>query len=148
MRFTLIEMVLTLVLTAAATYWLMFTYVQLTIKNSKDLLEKDIALYSNRALDYIEEILNAYTPTSSADVANDYSTSSVKDRRIQLEALSKRELEVLQLICLGKTNNEIAEQLFIAKATVKFHVSNILSKLNVTNRTLAVATARNSGLVR
>jgi DNA-binding NarL/FixJ family response regulator len=72
----------------------------------------------------------------------------VKDRRIQLEALSKRELEVLQLICLGKTNNEIAEQLFIAKATVKFHVSNILSKLNVTNRTLAVATARNSGLVR
>ena len=116
----------------------------------KELLEDCL---QNRSISveytaYIEEILNAYTPTGSADVENDYSTSSVKDRLIQPEALSKRELEVLQLICLGKTNNEIAEQLFIAEATVKFHVSNILSKLNVTNRTLAVATARNSGLVR
>jgi len=65
-----------------------------------------------------------------------------------VEALSQRELEVLQLVSVGKTNVEIGDQLHIAKATVKFHLSNIFSKLRATNRTLAVATARAAGLIQ
>lgn len=51
--------------------------------------------------------------------------------------LSKREQEVLDLIAMGKTNNDIAKSLYISVRTVKFHVSSILSKLNVRNRTEA-----------
>ena len=52
-------------------------------------------------------------------------------------ALSKREQEVLELITLGKTNSDIASTLLISVRTVKFHVSSILTKLNVKNRTEA-----------
>ena len=51
--------------------------------------------------------------------------------------LSAREQEVLDLIASGKTNNDIANNLFITVRTVKFHVSSILSKLDVKNRTQA-----------
>lgn len=53
------------------------------------------------------------------------------------EDLTKRELEVLHLIAEGKSNQEIADQLFITLKTVKTHVSNILSKLQVEDRTQA-----------
>jgi len=58
------------------------------------------------------------------------------------ETLSPRELEVLQLIAAGLTNNEIAEALVISSETVKKHTSNIYSKLGVSHRTEAVARAR------
>ena len=96
---------------------------------------------------YIEEILHAYSSVGVSRTATHFSTTHVDNHPVSVEALSKRELGVLQLLSAGKRNTEIAEQLFIAKATVKFHVSNIFSKLHVTNRTLAVATARNSGLI-
>jgi two-component system, NarL family, response regulator LiaR len=54
------------------------------------------------------------------------------------EELTNRELEILLLMTQGKTNQEIADELFIALKTVKTHVSNILSKLNVQDRTQAV----------
>ncbi|HEY6285836.1 MAG TPA: LuxR C-terminal-related transcriptional regulator, partial [Ktedonobacteraceae bacterium] len=64
-----------------------------------------------------------------------------------LEALSERELEVLCLVANGDSNCKIAEQLFVAVSTVKRHVSNIFSKLGVTNRTQAVARAREFGIL-
>ncbi len=53
------------------------------------------------------------------------------------EDLTKRETEVLKLIAQGKSNQEIADELFITLKTVKTHVSNILSKLQVDDRTQA-----------
>jgi DNA-binding NarL/FixJ family response regulator len=61
--------------------------------------------------------------------------------------LSSRELEVLQLLVAGKSNKEIAQSLGITEATVKSHVSTILMRLNVSDRTQAVVTALQRGLV-
>ncbi|MFC6336578.1 helix-turn-helix transcriptional regulator [Pseudomonas sp. CCM 7891] len=61
--------------------------------------------------------------------------------------LSQRELEVLQLIALGNSNLEIAEQLFISLHTVKTHARRIHSKLGVERRTQAVAKAKTLGLM-
>ncbi len=58
------------------------------------------------------------------------------------ETLSEREQEVLDLIAEGKSNNEIARHLLITPRTVKHHVSSILSKLNVKNRTEAALLCR------
>jgi two-component system, NarL family, response regulator LiaR len=63
------------------------------------------------------------------------------------ETLTERETEVLELIARGKTNNQIARELFIGEATVKSHVHSILSKLNVSSRTQAALYAVNVGLV-
>jgi len=48
--------------------------------------------------------------------------------------LSRREAEVAMLICQGLSNKQIAEQLFISEKTIKTHVSNILSKLDIKDR--------------
>jgi LuxR family maltose regulon positive regulatory protein len=63
------------------------------------------------------------------------------------EPLSQRELEVLQHIALGKTNQGIARQLIVSTGTVKAHTSSIYRKLDVANRTEAVARARQLGLL-
>ena len=64
------------------------------------------------------------------------------------EELTEREMEVLKLIAEGKTNQEIADELFIALKTVKTHVSNILSKLQVQDRTQAVIYAFRHSIVK
>jgi LuxR family maltose regulon positive regulatory protein len=63
-----------------------------------------------------------------------------------LEPLSERELEVLQLIAAGCTNDEVAHQLSLSLNTVKWHVSNIFGKLGAKNRIQALARARAIGL--
>ncbi len=63
------------------------------------------------------------------------------------EPLTERELEVLGLLAKGRQNKEIANELWISERTVKFHVSAILSKLGVGNRTEAVSKAAQLGLV-
>ena len=64
------------------------------------------------------------------------------------EALSAREIEVLACVARGASNVEIAHQLHISKATVKTHLIHIFSKLGVSDRTLAVTTALQRGILR
>ena len=71
--------------------------------------------------------------------------SSVVSR---LDRLTSREREVLVAVTAGSSNIEIAEDLFVGAATVKSHVSSILTKLGLTNRAQAVAFAYESGLVK
>ena len=64
-----------------------------------------------------------------------------------LEALTERELSILQLMAQGQNNQEIADALFLAPGTVKNNVSNILGKLHANDRTQAVLTALRRGIV-
>jgi LuxR family transcriptional regulator, maltose regulon positive regulatory protein len=61
--------------------------------------------------------------------------------------LSGRELEVLQLLADGSSNRAIAEELVVTLDTVKSHVTHVLDKLGVANRTQAVTRARELGLL-
>lgn len=67
--------------------------------------------------------------------------------RMNTQALTARELEVLKLIVKGRSNKEIGSDLSISEATVKTHINNILSKLGVTDRTQAATTALQRGIV-
>jgi DNA-binding NarL/FixJ family response regulator len=64
-----------------------------------------------------------------------------------IDALSGREVEILQLIAQGDSNKQIADKLFIAEGTVKNHVTNILSKLGVKDRAQAVIRSKNLGIL-
>ena len=63
------------------------------------------------------------------------------------DTLTPRELDVLRLLARGLPNKQIAAQLAVNERTVKYHVSSILAKLDVTNRTEAVTVAASRGLI-
>ncbi len=62
------------------------------------------------------------------------------------EPLTPRELDVLRLLVAGRSNRQIAEELFVSVGTVKFHVHAVLGKLGAESRLDAVARARSLGL--
>jgi two-component system, NarL family, response regulator len=72
----------------------------------------------------------------------------IAERAIAGAALSPREIEVLKLIASGKSNKEIAGELFVSEGTVKTHVINIHHKLGVDDRTEAVVVAIKRGILR
>jgi DNA-binding NarL/FixJ family response regulator len=74
------------------------------------------------------------------------SPAAAAGRDIDSYRLTERELEVLQLVAAGRSNPQIATELFISPKTASVHVSNIISKLNVTSRGEAAAVAHRLGI--
>jgi len=72
---------------------------------------------------------------------------SMSGRTEPRQQLTDRELEVLRLLAAGMSNNKIGEKLFISATTAKFHVSNIMRKLEVSRRAEAVYAASKRGLI-
>lgn len=85
--------------------------------------------------------------TSNRYVSSTYSNLHTIDIRRPLHLLTRRECEVLQMLADGKSNRGIGEALYISEKTVKNHVSNILQKMNVNDRTQAVVVAIKNGWV-
>ena len=76
--------------------------------------------------------------------------ANIKERLFEMmgrEALSQREIEVLKLVAMGKSNKEIADALFISDKTARNHVANCLVKLGANDRTEAATTAIKRGLI-
>jgi LuxR family transcriptional regulator, maltose regulon positive regulatory protein len=96
--------------------------------------------------EYARQLLAAFPPyvtTSTAAIMN------VQKKNLALiEPLSRREIEVLQLIADGMANKEIAQKLNISLRTVKYHTTNIYAKLNINGRAQATVKAREMGLLR
>lgn len=63
-------------------------------------------------------------------------------------SLSGREIQVLELVAAGRSNTEVAAELFVSETTVKSHLAHIFSKLDVNSRTAAVSAARRQGILR
>jgi LuxR family maltose regulon positive regulatory protein len=94
---------------------------------------------------YLDSLLEAFFP--EREVGQSGKTGEAVPLHRLLDPLSERELDVLRLLARGASNQEIAEVLVVALSTVKHHVSMILSKLEASNRTQAVAKARSLGLL-
>lgn len=97
---------------------------------------------AQKRIDFIDRakiIYSAYSLAFSfAGNHSDSDNSSHLDREQRakiLKRLTKRELDVLRLVCTGQSNQQIAEQLVISEHTVKLHIGNILKKTGLTNRT-------------
>ena len=101
------------------------------LATGRGLVERDISQEITGMVNRVEEKLGSIAPSSQPLV----------------EPLSERELEVLGLIAQGLSNREIGERLFLALSTVKGHNRNLFGKLQVQNRTQAVARARELGLL-
>jgi DNA-binding NarL/FixJ family response regulator len=104
----------------------------------------------------VEAIRAAYSgqtflqPSVAAKVVAEFNRlaqTAVSPQQALIEPLSERELEILQHVATGASNREIGQALFIAEGTVKNHVTNILSKLGVRDRTQAALKARELNLL-
>ena len=95
-----------------------------------------------------EEIVDCIRKVSAGETCIPQALLQKLATGISSEPLTDREAEVLQLLADGKSNKEIGAKLFISEFTVKGHLRNIFTKLNVLSRTEAIAMATRRGLVR
>lgn len=100
---------------------------------------------ASRIADSIRETMNG-TPVLEPEVMSKM-MKQMRHERVLHEELTEREMEILLLLANGYTNQEIADELYIALKTVKSHVSNLLAKLEVHDRTQAVIYAFQHKLV-
>ncbi|PLX12787.1 MAG: hypothetical protein C0597_12510, partial [Marinilabiliales bacterium] len=92
-------------------------------------------------------ILDAISSEYVGQVLKAFDKEKIVKTIIEEESLTKRELETLKLIAEDYSNQDIANELFISKTTVKTHVRNILLKLEVKNRNDAVSRAKDKGII-
>ena len=88
------------------------------------------------------------SPAVTRRVIEDYAQRTVaRNNNKGLDSLTERELEVLRLLATGKSNAELAQELFLGEGTIKTHVSHLLAKLGLRDRVQAVVFAYESGLI-
>ncbi|RKQ95009.1 LuxR family two component transcriptional regulator [Mycolicibacterium mucogenicum 261Sha1.1M5] len=87
------------------------------------------------------------SPSVTRRLIADYAARPERKPSASLSQVTERELDVMRLVAAGHTNAEIAGQLFLSEQTVKTHVSRLLSKLGLRDRTQLVIAAYESGLV-
>ena len=93
---------------------------------------------------FLARVQRAFAPVQTANGSGRPVVPAVSGL---VEQLTSRELEVLDMLAAGRSNQAIAAQLVVSLDTVKKHVSHLLGKLGATNRTEAVARARHLGLI-
>lgn len=93
-----------------------------------------------------DELLNAIRTISRGQKHIPPAVGAKLAERMSSPDLSDRELEVIRLMALGKSNHDISTDLNISESTVKFHINRILSKLGVSDRTQAVIVALKRGI--
>lgn len=115
---------------------------EVTRAGAEGFIQKDVN--PDELKEAIERVINGekvFPAKIEKKAKNETATSRV------IEELSNREQEVLELLAQGMSNRDIAEELYISEKTVKNHVSSILRKLSVNDRTQAVIVALKNGLV-
>ena len=126
----------------------------LTVDEASKMLE-DLARKGHLELQ-LEEGIMAYAlgernrrvlPGEDIASQREQSGDNGASRRLE-DPLSEREIEVLNLLASGRTNSEVAGELFVSVGTVKSHTGNIYRKLGARNRAEALARAREHGLIR
>ncbi len=111
-------------------------------------LQKDLSsVQFLEMLDGLQQDKAAMTRDTTTRLMNGFVTLSQDGSKVA-ESLTDREIELVQLLAAGLPNKGIARRLCISENTVKYHVKNILRKLNVQNRTEAVAYAMRDGLLK
>jgi DNA-binding NarL/FixJ family response regulator len=86
-------------------------------------------------------------PTVTKRLIQEFTRIARRTRPPELDQLTPRELEVLNLVARGMSNAEIAQELILSETTIKTHVTHVLAKLNLRDRVQAVVLAYESGLV-
>lgn len=114
--------------------WLALKLV--TPKKETVIIEKEIYITT----EVPQQIDANYTNAPNANFTSN-------SKALEKSGISARELEVLQLMARGLSNQEIAEQMFVSLNTIKTHTSNIFLKLDVKRRTQAVDQARKMGII-
>jgi LuxR family maltose regulon positive regulatory protein len=110
-----------------------------------DLLSATLEARQRGRLDVAGHVPARYLAKLLAALAQEGGSPGADERLT--EPLSERELEVLAFIAAGKSNQEIADKLFVSTSTVKTHINNLYRKLDTRTRTQAVARARELGLL-
>lgn len=95
----------------------------------------------------VEELLSGIRQVLAGKKQISPQAAQILAERVAGNDFTRRETDVLELMATGKTNREIAGELAVSESTVKFHVNNILSKLQVADRTQAVIAALKRGFI-
>jgi len=136
-------------------HWPEIQVIALTSFKEQDLVENALEagaigyLLKNVSAEKLaDSIRSAYAgePTLAPEAAQTLIQSTRQPRKPGFD-LTERERDVLELMIDGLSNPQIADELMISRSTVKFHVSNVLSKLGATSRTEAVALALQHDLI-
>ncbi|MDI3543301.1 MAG: two-component system, NarL family, response regulator DegU [Candidatus Atribacteria bacterium] len=128
------ETILNAITAGAYGYLLKSSSFSNILKDIQAVLQGDIIISAEVAPKIMEEIKRFYHPKQ-------------KENSSFLKLLSEREKEVLREIAKGKNNKAIAEELFISEKTVKNHLTNILTKLNIEDRMKLIVAAIKEGIL-